>query len=214
MNQKSDDLTVDVSALRTESKAGAPKYNLEKFATSKSKSLSTTSGTCTLVAIIEGKGPDRGNIGMSCMDLRNPSLSICEFFDSTSYTKLKIRLTIIDPVEILVPEVISDKQNHMKVLMDVIKSCVGKGTALTCLQRRFFNDAKGIELVEQLGALESCNIDTSVVKKYYCMAAAAALIKYIEFVQNILFSQKSLKIIYETIDDSCLIGLILIDFID
>ena len=189
------------------SKAGGPKYNLEKLLNSRSSRSNSTSNTpFTIVAIIEGRGPDRGTIGMSSMDLRDPSLKICEFFDSTSYTKLKTRLYIIDPLEILVPEAVNDKQNHMKVLVDVIKSSVSKGTSITCLQRRFFNDTKGIELVKQLGAPECCNIDTSVVKKYYCMSAAAALIKYIEFVQNILFHQKSLKIVYEAIDESCLIG--------
>ncbi|KAE9548385.1 hypothetical protein FO519_008399 [Halicephalobus sp. NKZ332] len=188
------------------SKNGGPKYNLEKLLNSRSSRSNSTSNTSfTVVAITEGRGPDRGIIGMSSMDLRDPSLTICEFFDSTSYTKLKTRLFIIDPLEILIPEAVNDKQNHMKVLVDVIKSCVSKGTSITCLQRRFFNDAKGIELVKQIGAPECCNIDTSVVKKYYCMSAAAALIKYIEFVQNILFHQKSLKIIYEAIDESCLI---------
>lgn len=42
------------------------------------------------------------------------------------------------------------------------------------------------------------------------MAAAAALIKYVEHIQNVLFAQHSLKIVYEAIDDSCLIGIFLI----
>jgi hypothetical protein len=42
------------------------------------------------------------------------------------------------------------------------------------------------------------------------MAAAAALIRYIQFNQNILFAQRSLKIAYSSIDLSCLIGLPLV----
>lgn len=38
------------------------------------------------------------------------------------------------------------------------------------------------------------------------MSAAAALLKYIEYIQNVLFAQNSLKITYDVIEDSCLIG--------
>lgn len=37
------------------------------------------------------------------------------------------------------------------------------------------------------------------------MASAAALIKYIEYIQNVLFAQNSLKVTYESVEDSCLI---------
>lgn len=53
----------------------------------------------------------------------------------------------------------------MKVMLDVIRSSL-KNTKITEVQRRFFNDSKGIEIVKQLGADECCNIDTTVVKKY------------------------------------------------
>lgn len=42
--------------------------------------------------------------------------------------------------------------------------------------------------------------------RYYCMAAAAALIKYVEHVQNVLFAQSSLKITYEALSKVCFIG--------
>lgn len=116
------------------------------------------------LALTEGRGVDKGTIGMSCMDLRHSDLTLCEFFDSRSYTMLKTRLMIVDPVEIIVPEVISEKNNHMKVMVDVIKSTL-KHARVTEVQRRFFNDAKGTEIVKQLGAPECCNIDTTVVKK-------------------------------------------------
>lgn len=114
--------------------------------------------------MIEGRGLDKGTIGMSCMDLRHPELTLCEFFDSRSYTMLKTRLMIVDPLEIIVPEVINEKNYPMKVMLDVIKGSL-KNTRITEVQRRFFNDAKGTEIVKQLGAPECCNIDTTVVKK-------------------------------------------------
>jgi hypothetical protein len=38
------------------------------------------------------------------------------------------------------------------------------------------------------------------------MGAVFALIKYVEMIQNIVFNTKSLKICYEHLEDSCLIG--------
>lgn len=46
------------------------------------------------------------------------------------------------------------------------------------------------------------------------MAATAALIKYVEYIQNVLFAQNSLKIVYQTTDKTCFVGeLNLYDFL-
>lgn len=42
--------------------------------------------------------------------------------------------------------------------------------------------------------------------RYYCLSAAFAVVKYVEYIQNILFAQQSLMITFEAIDESCLIG--------
>lgn len=52
-------------------------------------------------------------------------------------------------------------------------------------------------------ALHSC---LGIAFRYYALAAAAALLKYIEYIQSIMFAQKSLKISYTSIEDCCLIG--------
>lgn len=38
------------------------------------------------------------------------------------------------------------------------------------------------------------------------MAAAAALIKYVEYIQNVLFAQNSLKVTYQVLEKSCFMG--------
>uniref|UniRef100_A0AC34GRZ2 DNA mismatch repair proteins mutS family domain-containing protein n=1 Tax=Panagrolaimus sp. ES5 TaxID=591445 RepID=A0AC34GRZ2_9BILA len=203
MSSSSSNFDESSSFTFNNTKLGAPRYNLEKLSKN-SRNTSNTSNKFTIVAITEGRGTDKGTIGMACMDLRHSDLTLCEFFDSRSYTMLKTRLMIVDPLEIIVPEAISEKNNHMKVMLDVIRSSL-KNTKITEVQRRFFNDSKGTEIVQQLGAPECCNIDTTVVKTYYCLSAAYAVVKYVEYIQNILFAQKSLSITYEAIDDCCLI---------
>lgn len=43
--------------------------------------------------------------------------------------------------------------------------------------------------------------------RFYALAAAAALLKYIEFVRNVLFAPKSLKVVYQGSQHTMVIGM-------
>ena len=60
-----------------------------------------------------------------------------------------------------------------------------------------------------MSAAGSLFVFTNSTKNY----SLAALIRYVEYIQNISFSQGSLKVVYEAIEDSCLIGTIK-EFVD
>uniref|UniRef100_A0A914CRA4 DNA mismatch repair proteins mutS family domain-containing protein n=1 Tax=Acrobeloides nanus TaxID=290746 RepID=A0A914CRA4_9BILA len=209
--RKADDETLNVEGFQQNvsintSKSGMPKYKI-KINTLNTRTPKNTTGSTnsvTIVALMEGRGTDRGQIGIASMDLRHSELSICEFYDTNAYTLLKVRLHILDPVEIILPEYPTEKNNPTKLLVDMIQTMFTNVTVVP-LQRRYFNDARGIELIKQLAAPGCSNFETSMIKKYYCMASAAALIKYIEYIQNVLFAQNSLKVTYESVEDSCLI---------
>lgn len=51
------------------------------------------------------------------------------------------------------------------VLMDLLMNHC-KNTQISPIQRRFFNDSRGIELVKQLGISECSNIDSSILHKF------------------------------------------------
>ncbi|KAG9336429.1 hypothetical protein JZ751_002776, partial [Albula glossodonta] len=59
-----------------------------------------------------------------------------------------------------------------------------KNVAFTTIQRKYFNERKGLEYIQQLCAPEFSTVLMEVQAKYYCLAAAAALLKYFEFIQN------------------------------
>lgn len=46
----------------------------------------------------------------------------------------------------------------------------------------------------------------SLLYRYYCLAAAAALIKYIEFIQNMIYAPGSLKIVFKGSENTTMIG--------
>ncbi|KAL3088612.1 hypothetical protein niasHT_023230 [Heterodera trifolii] len=155
------------------------------------------------IAIIEGKGGNRGQIGMAAMDIRYSELTLCQFVDTNSYTLLRIRLSLCEIAEVILPEE-NEKSPARLILLDMLRNTCPKAN-ITTLQRRYFNDSLGIDLVTKLNVEECSNVDTSVFKKYFCMSASAALIKYVEYIQNILYAHNSLKITYEAVEDSCLI---------
>uniref|UniRef100_A0A0R3RS65 DNA_MISMATCH_REPAIR_2 domain-containing protein n=1 Tax=Elaeophora elaphi TaxID=1147741 RepID=A0A0R3RS65_9BILA len=193
---------------RDTSLSSAPKYR--SFTSTRERSRFSGNGTklsltsCVIFSVVEGRGNARGEIGLASIDALCTELNLWQFIDSASYARLRIQFQIQEPVEVIVPETFVDKANSMNAVLELIRSTYPE-VEITAINRRYFNDFKGIELLKQLSSSESSNITSEVYKKYYCMAAAAALIKYVEFIQNVLFAQNSLKITYLVAEKSCFI---------
>uniref|UniRef100_A0A915DJ53 Uncharacterized protein n=1 Tax=Ditylenchus dipsaci TaxID=166011 RepID=A0A915DJ53_9BILA len=100
-----------------------------------------------ILAMIEGRGNDRGQIGMACMDLRPlgiESLSVCRY---QLYILLKVCLSIHEPVEVILPEVSAETSGAGAEKFGGFSfvTCVER-KSVTSIQRRFFNDLEGIDL--------------------------------------------------------------------
>uniref|UniRef100_A0A183D303 KH_dom_type_1 domain-containing protein n=1 Tax=Gongylonema pulchrum TaxID=637853 RepID=A0A183D303_9BILA len=117
-------------------------------------------------------------------------LSLCQFIDSASYARLRIQFQIQEPVEVvIVPETFGEKVSSMNAILELIR-----------------NTYPEVEITMQLASAESSNLTPEICKKYYCMAAAGALIKHVESIQNLLFAQNSLKVTYQVLEKSCFMG--------
>ncbi len=64
----------------------------------------------------------------------------------------------------------------------------------------------GLEYIHQLCAAEFSSVEVDVSTKYYCLAAAAALLKYVEFIQNIVYAPGSLKVCFKGSEQTATIG--------
>uniref|UniRef100_A0A915N0D3 DNA mismatch repair proteins mutS family domain-containing protein n=1 Tax=Meloidogyne javanica TaxID=6303 RepID=A0A915N0D3_MELJA len=158
---------------------------------------------CALVALFEGKGSDRGQIGMATFDLKSSELVLCQFVDTSSYSLLKIRLSLCEPLEIILPDD-KEKTSSKVFIMDLLQDTC-KRANIVPIQRKCFNDALGIELLKKIFLEECSNLDASVYQRYFCMGAVAALIKYAENAHNIFCAQNSLKCTFVAMEDSCMI---------
>ena len=55
---------------------------------------------------------------------------------------------------------------------------------VTSVQRVYFNDARGRDYISDLRIPDCAAVENQVDQKYYCLSAAAAVVKYMEFVNN------------------------------
>ncbi|VDO39476.1 unnamed protein product [Haemonchus placei] len=158
---------------------------------------------CSIAAITEGRGCFKGSVGLAIMDLRQADIELSEFMDSSTLSRLKTKLLIADPVEIVIAENFYEKSTSA-VLVEMIRSSLPNAT-VTSVHRRFFNHQRGAELVTQLANAEISNCDNVVLEKQFCMQSCSALIKYVEHIQNIVFASKTLHFVYRDIEKLCLL---------
>ncbi|KAG7509788.1 kinectin isoform X6 [Solea senegalensis] len=168
-----------------------------------SSSANATSAASVIVAVVEGRGLARGEIGMASLNLKCPDLVLCQFADTGTYAKVITKLHILVPLEILMPDTASEKGKGTKLFNLITENL--PAVAFTAIQRKYFNERKGLEYIRQLCAPEFGTVLMEVQAKYYCLAAAAALLKYLEFIQNSVYAAKSLKVSFKGSEQTTMI---------
>lgn len=56
---------------------------------------------CCMIAIVEGRGMARGEIGLASIDLRSPTLNLSQFSDTQTYVQTMTKLHRCQPIEVL-----------------------------------------------------------------------------------------------------------------
>jgi len=145
----------------------------------------------------------RGEIGMTSLDLNEPVLELSQFSDSQTYVKTLAKLQNIHPVEILLPHTICDAGQNSKLFSQITD--MFPNVTISSVQRRYYNDTKGLQYVKQLCAAEYKHIELQISTKYYCLATTGALLKYVEFIQNVMFAPNSLKAVFKGCEHTTMI---------
>ncbi|KAG5265943.1 hypothetical protein AALO_G00248090 [Alosa alosa] len=166
-------------------------------------SATSTNAVSVIVAVVEGRGLARGEIGMASLNLKCPELILSQFADTGTYAKVVTKLHILMPLEILMPDTVSEKGKGTKLYNLITENF--QNVTLTTVQRKYFNERKGFEYIQQLSAPEISTVFMEVQTKYYCLAASAALLKYFEFVQNSIYAPRSLKVSFQGSDQTAMI---------
>ncbi|XP_062325919.1 mutS protein homolog 4 isoform X1 [Osmerus eperlanus] len=189
--------------LRTASGHPARTPQTEHSGMATCSSATSAVGASVIVAVVEGRGLARGEIGMASINLKCPELILSQFADTGTYAKVITKLHILVPLELLMPDTASEKGKGTKLYSLITENF--QAVAFTAIQRKYFNERKGLEYIQQLCAPEFSTVLMEVQAKYYCLAAAAALLKYFEFIQNSIYAPKSLKVIFTGSEQTAMI---------
>uniref|UniRef100_A0A8C1FWP5 MutS homolog 4 n=1 Tax=Cyprinus carpio TaxID=7962 RepID=A0A8C1FWP5_CYPCA len=171
-----------------------------------SSSASASHAASVIVAVVEGRGLARGEIGMASINVRCPELVLSQFADTGTYAKVITKLHNLMPLEILMPDTASVRGQGTKLYTLITETF--PSVTFTAVQRKYFNEKKGLEYIQQLCVPEFSTVLMEVQTKYYCLASASALLKYFEFVQNSIYAPKSLKVIFTGSEQTAMIDAI------
>ena len=105
--------------------------------------------------------------------------------------------------QVLVPNTFFE---HGQSKLTILIRDMFSSTSVTLIKRRHFSDSLGLELIQKYCASEYSSVEIVLLHKFYALSAANALLKYVEFTQNVVFMPKSLKIEYQASQDAALIG--------
>ncbi|XP_011877521.1 PREDICTED: mutS protein homolog 4-like isoform X1 [Vollenhovia emeryi] len=152
--------------------------------------------SCIVIALTAGRGDASNEVGLAAIDLQYPYLILCQISDCQTYVNTMTKINILDPIEILMPETMCEHRGRGNKLYKSIKE---KFNALnvTPISRIHFNESTGLERVRTLCAREYSTVELIVKQKYYALAAAAALLKYVEYVQHMVYAPKSVRIEFQ-----------------
>ena len=126
----------------------------------------------SFAAVFEGTGSAAGEVGVASFSLSSPNLIVCQFSDSQTYPMTVSKLLSINPSQILVPDITGAGGKLYEDLEAKIK-----GSKVVKVQRKFFNEKKGLSVLRKLVVPEFSMVEMQFINKYYCLAAAAALLK-------------------------------------
>ncbi|KAF9575457.1 MutS protein msh4 [Mortierella alpina] len=103
-------------------------------------------------------------------------------------------MNLYEPVEILVPT--TAVEPVLSKLVKIIKESVPAST-ITPVARRYFNDTAGMDYIKRYIIKEnSTSLLLGIAEKYFCLAATAAVLRYIEESRNATFLNHSVKFMY------------------
>ncbi|XP_039339369.1 mutS protein homolog 4 isoform X2 [Mauremys reevesii] len=173
------------------------------YSVTSSSAVSAHLVASVIVAVVEGRGLARGEVGMASIDLKNPEVVLSQFADNTTYAKVITKLKILTPLEIIMSNTACDTGNTTKLFSLITENF--KNVTFTTVQRKYFNETKGLEYIERLCTSEFSTVLMEVQSKYYCLAAVAALLKYVEFIQNSVYAPKSLKVRFQGSEQTAMI---------
>ena len=148
----------------------------------------------TIIALIDNRA---GEVGMALCNLHTFSITLTQFCDTQTFSKTLSQIFMrsgngTTPAEILIPHSAVDG----KLAQTLVRQLDGTCTVLTSIHRRFFSDVKGTRQLLDLMSTTEALSDVTNKDRYLCVAAAAALIHYVEVMHHCVLLSNTVRVRY------------------
>ncbi|CAG8498626.1 178_t:CDS:10 [Paraglomus occultum] len=196
-NDQEDDLEISSSIPAIRSRTG-----LTTSASTRTVGATRDESSSFVVAIIEGRGV-ASEVGMCFIDVKTSECILSQIADSQTYAKTLHKISVYQPYEIVVSNtaVEPSKSKLVKILEENAIA-----TSIVPIGRRLFNNAVGLNYIKQYSIEdEASTLILGLSTKFYCLAATAAALKYIENQQHVFFTNQSLRFRYRGCEGTMMI---------
>lgn len=173
-------------------------------------SSSRTKSSCReqsnmIVAICEGRGAAQCTVGLAAIDIHQPTLVLCELTDTQMYTSTLTKINILQPTELLVPATFLEGA-VVNRLCSILSDHFPTVTVST-LPRAEFNRERGQQFVGSLCASSYRAVICVAQQKVYAMAAACALLRYLEKVRHVSYASHAIRVVYQASENTTAIDI-------
>ncbi|KAG5871912.1 hypothetical protein JTB14_025004 [Gonioctena quinquepunctata] len=172
-----------------------PNSSVIKKSAGSSKMSSEEAESRVIIALTEGRGEARYEIGIAAINVSMPLLILCQISDSQNYNNTLTKINIFNPSEILLPNTILDHFAGSR-LIDKLKHRFPH-VKYSGVPRSTFNKMNGLEILNHLCVPNLNGILLVLQHRYYALAAASALLTYIQDSTFIYYAGGSIKIDYQ-----------------
>ncbi|XP_049817056.1 uncharacterized protein LOC109604910 [Aethina tumida] len=148
-----------------------------------------------VVAITEGRGEARCEVGLAVININYPALILCQTSDTHSYINTLTKINVFNPVEVIVPKTFIETFAGNR-LVDAVKKFFPH-IKITTVARNTYNKNRGLERLQELCPPSLNSIILIVKHKYYALAAVAALLAHTCMSYHTYYASGTLKVDYE-----------------
>ncbi|XP_074595752.1 mutS protein homolog 4-like [Brevipalpus obovatus] len=189
--------TVRARDWRTLSSRSDSRYDISPRVSMSPRNQTSSRGSSTshmIIAICEGRGNARREIGLAAMNQVGSTLELFQFPDSYTYPHLLTKIEVLEPNEILISSKACEGTETM--LMELLLN-FNPDMFITKIERQFFRHEEGLRCIRNICHQDYLTkIMAEVRENYYCLCAAAALIRYIESTQSAIIAVNSTRVVY------------------
>lgn len=135
-------------------------------------------------------------LGTASINLNSPKIYLSQLIDDQTFAALKIKINSAAPLEIIMARNLFNAPTTPS-LLTMIRNNFPR-IKLVPIDTHHFNERNGVQILDRLCVNKLKSSLPSISKKPYALAAANALLTYVQVMTNNHFAEQSLNVIYRS----------------